>query len=553
MDNYEGLQITDVFAIIRRRGMLVVRVAGAILLAVFWIAMAMPNQFEARALILVEPQSVSDELVAAGVRESDLSERLGIMTSEILSRRRLSSIITDLHLYPEMEAWYTREEVVDHMRKALSVTPVFSQLEQEKRQDRNAVFNTFAVTFLYESPTVSADVVNRIASDFISEHIDARVRVSQKSLEFMRASMDDLSRRIVVVDSDIKKVKESNSGRLPEDLLSNQRIEQQLISDLRAVEQALANAQSDEAFWNNQVIAAVAITKPNDRTDPSYRIKELTIMVEEMRGRGYTERHPDIIASKAEMAALEQALEEARLNKEQTGGAESYAEQNARSELNRSKLRVASSSAELERLQAQLAQVEARLAATPAVAEKLEALNRESESLFRSYQDFSIKLQQASVQADMERRQLGEQLRILEAAFAPTSPTSPNRPLILALGLLLGLGVGGAAAILVEAGDSSVHGARELQSISGIPVLADIPTVMLESDRSERARRIVREMVVVSAIVVFCLVGGLATYFAVNGAPSFLKRGDADAESEAPQETDAQVWMAPEVVGRLAG
>lgn len=544
MDNYEGLQIADLLAVIRRRGLLVVRLAGVVLLAVFWVAMAMPNQYEAKSLVLVEPQSVSGELIAAGVRESDLSERLGIMTSEILSRARLSDIVSDFELYPEMAEWYTREDIVERMRRSLSVIPVFSQLESDQRRSKDAVFNTFAIGFTYRSPALASEVVNRIASDFISEHIDERVRVSQKSLEFMRASMDDLSQRIIVIDSRIKDVKEANSGRLPEDLLANQRIQQQLISDLRSAQQSQAAARSDEAFWNNQVIAAVAITRPNDHTDPNYRIKEIKIAIEEMRSRGYTERHPDIISAKTEIGALEASVEAARESAAETDAAESYAEQNAKSELRRAKLRAEGTAAEIDRLVEQVAEVEARLAATPAVAEKLEGLARESDSLFRSYQDFSAKLQQAGVQADMERRQLGEQLRVLEAAFPPTSPSTPNRPLILALGLVLGMGIGLAVAILIEAGDSSVHGARELQMLSGIPVLAEIPSVMLESDRSERARRIVRETLVTAIIVVVCLVGGLTTYFVVNGVPGFLKSSDTE-ESTEPAE-DPQALFSPQ-------
>jgi len=550
MDSYEGLQVGDLIAIVRRRGLLVVRIAGATLLAVFWIAMAMPNQYQARSVILVEPQGVSDELVAAGIRESDLAERLGIMTSQILSRTRLSSIITDFDLYDDMTDWYTREEIVEHMRSVLTVTPVFSELEAEKRGERNAEFNTFAIGFTYESPALSADVVNSIASDFISEHIGARVRVSQKSLEFMRSSMDDLSERILLLDGDVKKVKEANAGRLPEDLASNQRMQQQAMMDLRTAQQVYAAARSDEAFWNNQMIAAVSLAKPNDRSDPNYRVKELAIVIQQMKSRGYTDRHPDMIAMKTEREALERRIAAAKENAEESGAPESYAEQNARSELNRAQLRVTATEAEIERLQAELAEVEGRLAATPAVAEKLEGLVRESDSVFKSYQEFTTKLQQASVQADMERRQLGEQLRVLEAAFAPTTPASPNRPLVLSLGLLFGLAMGVAVAVLVEAGDSSIHGARELQTLAGIPVLADIPSVMLESDRAARARRIFREAVLVAVIVMFCLVGGLATYFFVNGAPAFMRSDDAEDAAEAG---GSQAWLTEVDRDRLTG
>ena len=61
------------------------------------------------------------------------------------------------------------------------------------------------------------------------------------------------------------------------------------------------------------------------------------------------------------------------------------------------------------------------------MAEQLEALEREYKHLFESYQEFSDKQLEAAVQANLERRQLGEQFRVLEAAFLAPAPTSPNR------------------------------------------------------------------------------------------------------------------------------
>ena len=81
MDSQQGIQLSDLSGILRRRGKLMVSVAGLVALIAFWMAMALPNQYGSYATILVEPQSIDERLVQAGVRESDLTERLGIMTA----------------------------------------------------------------------------------------------------------------------------------------------------------------------------------------------------------------------------------------------------------------------------------------------------------------------------------------------------------------------------------------------------------------------------------------------------------------------------------------
>jgi hypothetical protein len=146
--------------------------------------------------------------------------------------------------------------------------------------------------------------------------------------------------------------------------------------------------------------------------------------------------------------------------------------------------------------------------------------------------DFNRRLQTATVQADLERRQLGEQLRILEPAFEPPGPVSPNRILLLALGLIAGMALGGAVGLVLEGADSSVHTALQLQSMANVPVLAAIPSIMLEPDRIARTRRNIREAIAVAAVVVFSLAGGAFTYMYVNGAPASLTEDDEEGVEE---------------------
>ena len=58
MTNEPGVQV-DLLGGLKRRGYLASVIAGAITLVVYWIAMALPNQYTASAVLLVEPQAVN--------------------------------------------------------------------------------------------------------------------------------------------------------------------------------------------------------------------------------------------------------------------------------------------------------------------------------------------------------------------------------------------------------------------------------------------------------------------------------------------------------------
>ncbi len=537
MNSDQGTQIIDIFGLLRRRGKLIAIVAGAVILATFWISMALPNLYTSSAMILVEPQSVDEKLIDAGVPESDLNERLGLMTAEILSRARLSKIISDMKLYEEESERMQRSEIVDLMRSYIRVEPVLSELE-EGRRTREFKFNTFRIVFRHEDRNVAAAVVQRVANDFIDANIDQRTEITKKSLEFMQDEIDSLTEELASVEKAIAEVKAANSGSLPEEFDGNQRMLQFAMSDLRDAQRALAAAESDAAYWKNQVLTAATLTSPGDSMNPANRLRMLELELGSLIAKGFTERHPDVVQVKAEIELLKS---------QQASGADSEAprslgEQNARSEQGRAELRAIAAQEDIERLREQIAGLEERLANTATVSERLDGYSRRYDHLYASYQDFSSRLQQASVQADLERRQLGEKFRILEAAEVAPEPSSPNRLLLLSLGALLGLGLGAGIGLTAEMADSSLHTSSELQKALGIPVLVSVPKIMLESDRVARSRRILRESLAAVAVVAFVLIGGVATYYLVNGGGA--------AEPEATEEVPPTQARAGLGIGR---
>ncbi len=56
------------------------------------------------------------------------------------------------------------------------------------------------------------------------------------------------------MEARIAEVKDANPGRLPEDLQSNQRLLERAVNLIRDAQSDLAIAESDEAFYKQQVL-----------------------------------------------------------------------------------------------------------------------------------------------------------------------------------------------------------------------------------------------------------------------------------------------------------
>ncbi len=103
-------------------------------------------------------------------------------------------------------------------------------------------------------------------------------------------------------------------------------------------------------------------------------------------------------------------------------------------------------------------------------------------------------------------------------------------------------GLSASLAVIFESANSSFHAAADLQSAISIPVLAAIPKILLDADLAARRRRWIRNLAAASAVVFVCLIGGVATYVVVNGAPSWLSLpGDEPPEQEDGSESAAAV------------
>jgi hypothetical protein len=279
---------------------------------------------------------------------------------------------------------------------------------------------------------------------------------------------------------------------------------------------------------------------PNDDASPGRRLQVLELALSQYEARGYTEKHPDVISAKLEIESLKQKLAVSEQVEDGEEPVTNFVAQSAQAESRRATLQAQAAAEEIRNLTQQADEIQVLLSESPAVAEQLEALERDYKHLFQSYQEFSNKQLEATVQANLERRQLAEQFRVLEVAFMAPEPASPNRSVIVILGLVFGLAVGAAVAILLEAIDPSMHTARQLQAALRVPVLAAIPRIWLESDRAAQRRGRIRAALATAAVGAFGLVGGAVNYVWVNGGAA-----GAVVEEGAPPAVAAPAGGAP--------
>jgi hypothetical protein len=109
----------------------------------------------------------------------------------------------------------------------------------------------------------------------------------------------------------------------------------------------------------------------------------------------------------------------------------------------------------------------------------------------------------------MEKKQKGEQFRILDHARLPEKPISPNVKLLFLMSIASGLGIGGGAVFLLEMFDTSIRREEQIEKELGLSILAVIPPLRMPGHR-------LRKKIEMAAFICCVLyAGAFLSFFAV--------------------------------------
>ena len=466
MRNEAGLSLGDLYGVLRRRRswVLIPTVLGVVVALA--LALGLPPEYEAVATVTVEPPVIPDDLVKNTIA-ADTETRFENLKLQLLARDSLSSIITDFKLFEGASS--AREEQVEEVRARISIAP----LPPAIIDPRKAVeLNSFEISFRYSNPKIAAEVANRLARDFISANLRDRTSLAEGTMEFFDQQLQKARADLADVARQITDYKENFQGELPEQLLLNRDRLDRNRMDLASTEAKLEGARDQVRLLTIQ-IQEMRSASQSDQSDPGMRMRVLEIELNKLLSTGKTEKHPDIVHTRAEMTQLEAMI----ASKEDEPMAVSREEMSMRDKLRDYEVDGKVLAGEAERLKADIAEYEQRIENTPRRAAELDHLDQQYKNLNEAIRTLQLKQVEAEIGKTIETNNKGERFRVVESAEIPTSPISPNRPVWFIAGTLLGMMLGLGLLVVREMSDRSFHSVMDVQNSLGLPVLAAVPDV----------------------------------------------------------------------------
>ena len=469
----------DYLSIVRRRKWWAIVPIVLCLAVGVLLTRVLPHVYRSHATVAISSPRVSADLVGHGAPLTR-DERVRAISQQLLSRPVLERVVEA----EDLARGRTVDDAVDELLAPDRVRVEPMQFMKQMSSDRGPL-DAFVLSYAADSPADAQRVTNRLAQAFVETTSKSREARAEDTSAFIGTQLQASKTRLDALEAQLRKAKESYMGRLPEQTPANLSMVAGMRQQQESTSIALRGEQDRLSMLDRQIDAmkqgAGGDALPGGaRLSPAQaRVVTLTQQLADARAQ-YTDKHPEILrlredleAAKKDAAAERTQPQADRLVQLQLDPA--YRQLAADRETAR--LRVADLQRAEAQLRAQVSMYQSRVESAPMVEQQLVSLQRDYDLERQQYTALSEKRQAAELAENLERGQAGEQWKVLYAAYLPREAESPNALRILLLSIVLGVGLGGGAAVAREYFDRSVHDVRALQNEFDVPVLAEISRI----------------------------------------------------------------------------
>lgn len=455
-----GAGLKEIWNSLRRHWLTLVGIVFVVMALAIAAVMLISPKYDATLRLRVEPSQ--NMLVGQPTTGSNLPDQSIVETeaSVMKSHELAEAVVRKFNLAND-------EELTKHV-DPLPANPTKADLEQRifevaeevsSRVTVNREKATYVVDLSFRSndPVKAAKIANALAAAYIDQSVSRRTGTASQQSTMIQKRLDELAAVAQQADERLAQYRAAN-GIVSDGALSV--TDQQITplagqvataeSEAAALRAKLSVAQSQIASGGLTAVSAVL----GSPVISNLRSQRAVLMTQygEINTR-YGPRHPESIKIKQQLDSIDQQIHE---EANRVIGS-------LKSEATAASARAASLRSDLQNLRGtQASETRASVAALSyqrAADAAHQAYNQAAELAQRTNQIAQSPLSQA---------------QIIEAATVPLEPSSPNKPLILAGGLVLGLLAGAGAIALQELLSSGLRSRKDLELV-GLPLLASIP------------------------------------------------------------------------------
>ncbi len=498
----DEIDLKELFQIVRRRIWLIAGLTLVAILGAAILTLTMTPKYTARTQIQIEDRETSvvdidSVMEGLNIGSSTVETEVKVLSSTTIAesvvdrlnlvgdtefnpllKKRLSSVENDgaslaglkqeaalilSDLVDGIKAWLPWLEVDD--LRVLEGSTEYEKIKVIERFQESVSVSGIGKSLILqvavesESPEKAAKIANTTAQAYLDDQRERKFAATRDANSWLAERVTELKEQVVASEGAV----ESYKQRSQIVHASGTSINESQLSDLSAqIIQARAQLAENRARYENvqglieQGLDTGTIAEAvGSSTISELRRQQAQVVRRKAELEGpYGELHPEMIKVNRELADLNAQIQDEL----------SRIVSSLRNELQVKQERVRS-------LEVDYAKLEKQYKVNSNAMVKLRELEREAEANRRLYEEFLGRFKETTESESLTE----EDARILAAARTPTEPSSPNLLLNLALGGILGGGLGLAITFVLQMFENGFRSASEVEAYMGASVLASIP------------------------------------------------------------------------------
>ncbi|MZR29715.1 lipopolysaccharide biosynthesis protein [Sneathiella litorea] len=467
----------------------------AVLAASVAVILILPPLYTSFGTILVETQQISTDLIESTVN-SDPDQRIRMIEQRVMTRENLLRIIDKYNVYGNDRQYMTVSELVFRMQEEIGIEVITSSLGGSRRGDTTIAF---MVAFNHENPQIATDVANELVTLFLSENVRTRTERASEATAFLSDEADKVRRLLTQVESEIVAYKQKYKDALPEHLGLRQSMLERSEGEIRDLRRDLRALEEDKRYLQIELTSARSgiTASGGEQSELARNLSTLKDNLVESSTR-LTDSHPNIIALKKRIAAMEKQVEEestaalAAASQEQTAASGVYnpVVEKLQIRISATDDKIAETRRQISATTQKIADLEAIILEIPQVERGLTGLDRTYSDLLDKLNSLESKQAQAQLSQNLEEEKKAERFVLLEPPIVPTEPVSPDRKKILGIGGFLAFALGVACVFLIELIDRRIHSASELEAVLKHPPIVSIPYIHTKKENVQHRMKV---------------------------------------------------------------
>ncbi len=486
--------------------------AAAVALAGWLIVFSLPDRYEGKAEVLVDTRTALKPALQGLAVDQDITVQLNYVRESLLADPELTALAERVGALPTTGLGPARRQLLlEALRNRIDLTVATS--------DDNGG-TTYGITYQDVNRAHALGMVQVLMSTLVNETLGGSRQGSQHAQEFLRQQIDDYEQRLQAAEGRLAAFRSQHLGIMPTEqggYFAQLQQENNTVEDLKT-KLLVAQSRRDELgkqLHGDPAISAMdapPVIGPDGQLvagDTASQIEQVQAHLDQLLLK-YTDKYPDVIASRQALAALKKrrAQETAALK---AGDASAAAASGASANPIYQSIQLA-----LDKANVDIADLKTELAEHQSKAQELKHLLGTTPELQAQYaqlsRDYDVNKQQyAALLASFDKARLGEQagndgavrFELVQPPAVSFAPVWPARGKLLVEVLILALAAGGGLAYGLNQFRPVVGSPATLRQLTGVAVVAVVGSAF-----PTRAAQLARLEIRRFSIALACLLAG---------------------------------------------